>query len=77
MWRIFFGAKEMSFMPVTIDNLDELMAVYRADKCSSYTADQSQLYAIGLQFANPNDHLFLPGVISKEPLQPAVRHGDE
>ena len=73
----FFRAKEISFTPVTIDNLDELMAVYQAGKCGSYTADRSRHYAVGLQLANPYDHLILPGVISKEPLEPAVRHGDE
>ena len=73
----FFRAKEISFTPVTIDNLDELMAVYQAGKCGSYTADRSRHYAVGLQLANPYDDLILPGVILKEPLEPAVRHGDE
>ena len=73
----FFREKEMSFTPVTFDNLDELVKAYEAGKCDSYTADQSQLYAVRLKLSHPEDNLILPDVISKEPLGPAVRQGDE
>ena len=46
-------------------------------KCDAYSADQSQLYAIRLKLAKPDDYIILPEVISKEPLGPAVRQGDE
>ena len=53
------------------------MAAYEAGQCDSYTADQSQLYAIRLKLKAPDDHIILPDVISKEPLGPMVRQGDE
>jgi general L-amino acid transport system substrate-binding protein len=53
------------------------VAAYEAGKCDSYTADQSQLYAIRLKLKAPDDHIILPDVISKEPLGPMVRQGDE
>jgi general L-amino acid transport system substrate-binding protein len=73
----FFREKEMSFTPVTFDNLDELVTAYEAGKCDSYTADQSQLYAVRLKLAKPEDNIILPDVISKEPLGPAIRQGDD
>ncbi len=73
----FFREKQMSFLPMTFDNLDELVTAYEAGKCDSYTADQSQLYAVRLRLAKPDDNIILPDVISKEPLGPAVRQGDE
>jgi general L-amino acid transport system substrate-binding protein len=73
----FFREKQMSYLPVTFDNLDELVTAYEAGKCDTYTADQSQLYAVRLKLAKPDDNIILPDVISKEPLGPAVRQGDE
>ena len=73
----FFREKEMSFLPVTFDNINELVAAYEAGKCDSYTADQSQLYAVRLKLAKPEDNIILPDVISKEPLGPSVRQGDD
>ncbi|MBC8038833.1 MAG: amino acid ABC transporter substrate-binding protein [Rhizobiales bacterium] len=73
----FFREKEMSFVPVTFDKIDDLVKAFDESKCDTYTADLSQLYAIRLKLANPNDSIVLPDVISKEPLGPAVRQGDE
>ena len=73
----FFREKEMSFTPIAFDNIDELVTAYEAGKCDSYTADQSQLYAVRLKLAKPEDNIILPDVISKEPLGPAVRQGDD
>ena len=73
----FFRERQMSFVSVTFDNTDALVAAYEAGKCDSYTADQSQLYALRLKLAHPDDHIILPDVISKEPLGPMVRQGDE
>ncbi len=73
----FFREKQMSYLPVTFDNLDELVTAYEAGKCDTYTADLSQLYAVRLKLAKPDDNIILPDVISKEPLGPAVRQGDD
>jgi general L-amino acid transport system substrate-binding protein len=73
----FFREKEMAYTPVMYATLDELVAGFDAGKCDTYTADVSQLYAVRLRLANPDDALVLPDVISKEPLGPAVRQGDE
>lgn len=73
----FFREKQMVFTPVNFASVDEVVAAYEAGKCDSYTADQSQLYAIRLKLKAPDDHIILPDVISKEPLGPMVRQGDE
>ena len=73
----FFREREMVFTPVKFGTIDEVVAAYEAGKCDSYTADQSQLYAIRLKLKAPDDHTILPDVISKEPLGPMVRQGDE
>jgi general L-amino acid transport system substrate-binding protein len=73
----FFAEKQMVFTPVTFATADEVLAAYEAGKCDSYSADQSQLYALRLRLKSPDDHIILPDVISKEPLGPVVRQGDE
>jgi general L-amino acid transport system substrate-binding protein len=73
----FFREREMVFTPVKFGTIDEVVAAYEAGQCDSYTADQSQLYAIRLKLRTPEDHIILPDVISKEPLGPMVRQGDE
>ncbi|WP_373502003.1 amino acid ABC transporter substrate-binding protein [Aestuariivirga sp.] len=73
----FFREKEMTFTPVMFDRLDDLVKAFDESKCDTYTADLSQLYAIRLRLANPDDSLVLSDVISKEPLGPMVRQGDE
>lgn len=73
----FFTEKEMAYTPVTFATVDEVLAAYEAGKCDSYSADQSQLYALRLRLKVPDDHIVLPDVISKEPLGPAVRQGDD
>jgi general L-amino acid transport system substrate-binding protein len=66
----FFREREMVFTPVKFGTIDEVVAAYEAGQCDSYTADQSQLYAIRLKLKVPEDHIILPDVISKEPLGP-------
>lgn len=73
----FFREKEMTFTPVTFEKLDELVKAFDVGKCDTYTADLSQLYAVRLRLADPDDSLVLADVISKEPLGPVVRQGDE
>lgn len=73
----FFKEREMAFTAKTFDKSDDAIAAYESGACDAYTADQSQLYAIRLKLKRPDDHAVLPEVISKEPLGPAVRVGDE
>lgn len=73
----YFREKEMVFTPITFDNLSNLVKAFDEGKCDTYTADLSQLYAVRLRLADPDDSLVLPDVISKEPLGPVVRQGDE
>ena len=73
----FFREKEMTFAPVMFERLDDLVKAFDEGKCDTYTADMSQLYAVRLRLANPDDSAVLPDVISKEPLGPAVRQAAE
>jgi general L-amino acid transport system substrate-binding protein len=73
----FFREKEMTFTPVGFDKIDDLIVAYEAGKCDAFTTDQSQLYAVRVKLKKPADHIILPDVISKVPLGPAVRQGDE
>ncbi len=76
----FFKLKNLAFTPVTFGTIDELVSAFQAKgeaKCDAYSADQSQLYAVRLKLAKPDQYIILPEVISKEPLGPAVRQGDE
>jgi general L-amino acid transport system substrate-binding protein len=62
---------------VTFATANEAVKAYDAGRCDAYTTDASALYAERLRVANPNDHVILPEIISKEPLGPVVRHGDD
>jgi general L-amino acid transport system substrate-binding protein len=73
----YFAANNMEYNPVVFQGFDETNAAYEAGRCDAYTTDQSGLYALRLTLANPDDHVVLPEIISKEPLGPAVRHGDD
>jgi general L-amino acid transport system substrate-binding protein len=74
----YFRANNMQFTPVVIERVEEVTAAYFAGRCDVYTTDVSGLASIrASQAPNPNDHVILPEVISKEPLGPAVRHGDQ
>jgi general L-amino acid transport system substrate-binding protein len=73
----YFRANNMQFRPVVIERLDEVVGAYLAGRCDVYTTDVSGLAAVrSARVPNPNDHVILPEVISKEPLGPSVRHGD-
>ena len=72
----FFRANEMSYEPVPIETNAEAQQKYLANACDLYTTDASGLAATRATFDNPGDHLILPEIISKEPLGPLVRHGD-
>jgi general L-amino acid transport system substrate-binding protein len=72
----FFRANNMSFTPVVFERPDEARTAYEQGRCDAYTTDASGLYAQRTGLSNPDDHIVLPEIISKEPLGPAVRHGD-
>jgi general L-amino acid transport system substrate-binding protein len=67
----------MQYNPVVFEKLEEVNAAYDSGRCDVYTTDQSGLYSIRLTLSAPDDHVVLPEIISKEPLGPAVRHGDD
>jgi general L-amino acid transport system substrate-binding protein len=67
----------MKLKTVTFATSDEAVKAYDAGRCDAYTTDASALYAERLRTVNPDDHVVLPDIISKEPLGPAVRHGDD
>jgi general L-amino acid transport system substrate-binding protein len=74
----YFRSNKINFKPLVIEKLDEVENAYFAGRCDAYTTDRSGLAATRAQKAsNPDDHVILPDVISKEPLAPAVRHGDD
>ena len=72
----FFRANNMKYTPVVFEKADEIRAGFEAGRCDVYTTDRSGLAAQRSQMANPADYVILPEVISKEPLGPVVRHGD-
>ncbi|WP_169568792.1 amino acid ABC transporter substrate-binding protein [Sneathiella limimaris] len=72
----YFAAEGMKYDSVLFDTADEVRTAYLDDKCDVYTTDQSGLYAQRSVVPNPDNHVVLPEVISKEPLGPLVRHGD-
>jgi len=72
----YFKANKLEYKPVVFEKQEEVDAAYGAGRCDVYTTDQSGLYSIRLNLANPADHIILPEIISKEPLGPAVRQGD-
>lgn len=73
----YFRANGMSFEAVTFEKSDEVVAAYDAGRCDVWTTDQSGLYSNRVKLADPTAHKVLPEVISKEPLGPAVRNGDD
>jgi general L-amino acid transport system substrate-binding protein len=76
----YFRANKMTFKPVVIEKVEEVRAAFFSGRCDVYTNDSSSLYST--RAANPppplkpEDFIVLPEIISKEPLAPAVRHGD-
>ena len=72
----FFRANDMEYEPVPIETNAEGQQQYLAGACDTYTTDASGLAATRATFENPTEHVILPEIISKEPLGPLVRHGD-
>ena len=73
----YFTANKLEYEIVAFEKADEVVAAYDAGRCDVYTTDQSGLYAQRLKLTNPADHTVLPEIISKEPLGPVVRQGDD
>ena len=73
----FFKVNGMSYEPVPIETNAEAQQQYLAGACDVYTTDASGLAATRATFADPENHILLPEIISKEPLGPLVRHGDD
>jgi general L-amino acid transport system substrate-binding protein len=73
----FFRANDMEYEPVPIETSAEGQLQYLAGACDTYTTDVSGLAAMRATFDDPESHVILPEVISKEPLGPAVRQGDD
>ncbi len=72
----FFRSNNISYEPVPIETNAEAQQQYLAGACDVYTTDASGLAATRATFENPGDHMVLPEIVSKEPLGPLVRHGD-
>ena len=72
----FFKSNGISYTPVTVADDSEAARQYLAGACDAYTTDASGLAASRATMADPEGHIILPEIISKEPLGPVVRHGD-
>ncbi len=73
----YFRANRMRLKTVTFATIDEALKAYESGRCDAYTTDASGLYGSRLKLARADDHVVLPEIISKEPLAPFVRHGDD
>ncbi len=73
----FFRSNKIKYEPVPIESNEEARTNYLAGRCDVYTTDASGLAATRATFKDPQNHVILPEIISKEPLGPATRHGDD
>jgi general L-amino acid transport system substrate-binding protein len=73
----YFRRNNMQYKPVVFENSDQTVAAYDAGRCDVYTTDASGLYAQRLKLKDKDVHMVLPEIISKEPLGPVVRQGDD
>ena len=73
----FFRTNNLKYQAMALGSLEELLKVYEQGKCTVLTSDTSQLFAARLRLSAPDDHVVLPDIISKEPLGPFVRFGDD
>jgi general L-amino acid transport system substrate-binding protein len=72
----YFRSAGMKYKAVVIENAPDLVKAYDAGRCDVYTTDRSSLASYRPTLKTPSDHVLLPEVISKEPLGPVTRHGD-
>ncbi|MBY0613678.1 MAG: amino acid ABC transporter substrate-binding protein [Beijerinckiaceae bacterium] len=73
----YFRANKITYKPVVFAGSDETTKAYDSGRCDAFTTDASGLFAERLKMSKPEDNVVLPEIISKEPLGPAVRQGDE
>src|SRR5579885_3406534 len=73
----YFRSNNMTLKTVTFQTADEAVKAYDSSRCDSYTTDSSGLYGERLRLSDPGANIVLPEIISKEPLAPAVRQGDD
>lgn len=73
----FFRSNKLQYKLVAFEKNDEVVAAYDAGRCDAISADRSGLSADRTKLKNPDEHEILPDIISKEPLGPVVRHGDD
>jgi general L-amino acid transport system substrate-binding protein len=73
----FFRANNMKYEVIAFATSNEAVKAYDSGRCDAFTTDASGLYAERVKLTNANDHVVLPEIISKEPLGPAVRQGDD
>jgi general L-amino acid transport system substrate-binding protein len=73
----YFASNKMKLEVIALATAEETVKAYESGRCSVLTSDVSQLYAERLKLAKPGDHIILPEIISREPLGPAVRQGDD
>ncbi|MEA3353555.1 MAG: amino acid ABC transporter substrate-binding protein [Campylobacterota bacterium] len=73
----YFNTNGMKYNPITYDTTDQVAKGFEAGRCDLITSDASQLYALRTKMKNPNKYKVLPQIISKEPLGPLVRQGDD
>ena len=73
----YFRANDLKMKPVVIESTPELAQAFFAGRCDVLTSDASQLASTRSVAPNPDDYVLLPEIISKEPLAPAIRHGDD
>ncbi len=72
----FFRSSNIKWKPVVIESTAEIQKAFFAGRCDCMTSDASQLAGARAVAPNPDEYMILPEIISKEPLAPAVRHGD-
>lgn len=70
-------SNRLRIRPVVFEQNDETRIAYESGRCDAFSTDASQLAGIRVALPRPDDHVVLPDIISKEPLAPAVRHGDD
>lgn len=73
----YFRTHKMDYQPVVFDTADQTVKGFEAGRCDVLTSDQSQLYGLRIKLAKPENAIVLPEIISKEPLTPVVRQGDD
>ncbi len=73
----YFRSNGMKYKLVAYDSNDQVVKAYESGRCDVLTSDSSQLYSLRIKLKKPSESMVLPNIISKEPLGPVVRQGDD